>query len=52
MVAAKRPYDPQMDRTTDDEDPRLAGEPRSTVDWGEEGFDEDTEPAGDDVGTI
>ncbi len=41
-----------MDRTTDGDDPRLAGEPRETVDWADEGFDEDTEPAGDDVGTL
>lgn len=36
----------------DGDDPRLGGEPRGTVDWLDEGFDEDTEPAGDDVGTI
>lgn len=35
-----------------DDDPRLGGEPRSTVDWESEGFDEDTEDPGDDVGTV
>ena len=35
-----------------DDDPRLGGEPRDSVDWADQGFDEDTETAGDDVGTI
>ena len=33
-------------------DPRLGGEPAGTVNAAEEGWSEDTEDPGDDVGTI
>lgn len=34
------------------EDPRLAGESLDAVDVADEGWDEDTEDPGDDVGTL
>jgi hypothetical protein len=44
-----------MDMHHDDDptpDPRLGGEPAHTVDRADEGWNEDTEDPGDDVGTI